>query len=143
MRPPAAPAPRPARDNLHARPVQDPDPPRPRVPPPAQHPAARRAAQLPRQQLPFDYTPVTVYREHDASKRPPAALPSRCQTKEQEGRTRLRRAHRAVAHQKGQPLRAALTTSAPSVTRTRHYIVILNDRAQLVWDIEPAGAGNS
>ena len=87
MRPPAAPAPRPARDNLHARPVQDPDPSRPRVPPPAQHPAARRAAQLPRQQLPFDYTPVTVYREHDASKRPPAALPSRCQTKEQEGRT--------------------------------------------------------
>ena len=75
MRPPAAPAPRPARDNLHVRPVQDPDPPPPRVPPPAQHPAARRAPQLPARQLPFDYIPVTVYREHDASKRQPAALP--------------------------------------------------------------------
>ena len=39
------------------------------MPPPAQHPAAPRASQLPARQLPFDYTLVTVYREHDASKR--------------------------------------------------------------------------
>ena len=39
------------------------------MPPPAQHPAARRAGQLPARQLPFDHIPVTVYREHDASKR--------------------------------------------------------------------------
>ncbi len=43
--------------------------PQPPVPPPAQHPAARRARQLPARQLPFDLIPVTVYREHDASKR--------------------------------------------------------------------------
>ena len=42
----------------------------------------------------------------------------------------FRRDHRAVAHEKGQPLRAALTTSAASVTQTRPYIVILSDRAQ-------------
>jgi hypothetical protein len=85
---------------------------------------------MPARQLTLDYIPVTIYREHDASKRQPAALPSRCQTKKREGRTRLRRAHRAVAHQKGQPLRAALTTSATSATQTRAYIVILNDRGQ-------------
>src|SRR5205814_5929977 len=49
-----------------------------------------------------------------------------------EGRTRLRRDHRAVAHEKGQPRRAALTTSATSVTPTSACIVILDDRGQQV-----------
>jgi hypothetical protein len=43
--------------------------------PPAQHPAARRAPQLPARQLPLDHIPVTVYREHDASKRQPSGSP--------------------------------------------------------------------
>ena len=55
--------------------LRRPHPPQPRVPPPAQHPAARRARQLPARQLPLDLIPVTVYREHDASARHPAALP--------------------------------------------------------------------
>ena len=38
-------------------------------------PAAQRARQLPAAQLTLDYIPVTVYREHDASKRQPAAFP--------------------------------------------------------------------
>src|SRR5205814_4768124 len=53
-----------------------------------------------------------------------------------EGRTRLRCDHRAVAHEKGQPRRAALTTSATSVTPTSACIVILDDRGhqELVVD---------
>jgi hypothetical protein len=48
---------------------------RDRVPPAPEHPAAQRARQLPAAQLTLDYIPVTVYREHDASKRQPAAFP--------------------------------------------------------------------
>src|SRR5271165_7334876 len=84
VRRPAPPAPRPARNQLPARPVQDPDPPRARVPPPAQHAPARRARQLPARQLPFDHSPVTVYREHDASARHPR--PSRLAAKRRSGR---------------------------------------------------------
>ena len=35
----------------------------------------------------------------------------------------------ATEPEKGQPLKAALTPSAPSVTQTRRYIVILSGRA--------------
>src|ERR1700750_2114926 len=45
------------------------------MPPPAQRPATQRAAQLPARQLPLDQCPVTVYREHDASKRQPSGPP--------------------------------------------------------------------
>jgi hypothetical protein len=45
------------------------------MPPPAQRPATQRAAQLPARQLPLDHCPVTVYREHDASKRQPSGPP--------------------------------------------------------------------
>ena len=75
MRRPAGPAPRPPRRHQLIAPVQLPDPARDRVPPAPEHPAARRARQLPVPQLPLDYIPVTVYREHDASKRQPAAFP--------------------------------------------------------------------
>jgi hypothetical protein len=75
MRRPAAPAPRPPRRHHLAVPAQLPDPARDPVPPAPEHPAARRARQLAVSQLPFDYIPVTVYREHDASKRHPAAFP--------------------------------------------------------------------
>jgi hypothetical protein len=75
MRPPAAPAPRPPRRHHLIRTAQLPDPARDPVPPAPEHPAARRARQLPVPQLPLDYTTVTVYREHDASKRHPAAFP--------------------------------------------------------------------
>jgi hypothetical protein len=43
--------------------------------PPARHPAARRARQLPACQLPPGHNLVTVYREHDASKRQPSGPP--------------------------------------------------------------------
>jgi hypothetical protein len=75
MRRPAAPAPRPPRRHQLVVPAQLPDRARDPVPPPPEHPAARRARQLPVPQLPLDYIPVTVYREHDASKRQPAAFP--------------------------------------------------------------------
>src|SRR5437868_1312763 len=45
------------------------------MPPPAEHPTAPRAGQLPVRQLPLDQCPVTVYREHDASKRQPSGPP--------------------------------------------------------------------
>jgi hypothetical protein len=75
MRRPAGPAPRPPRRHLLIRPVQLTDQARDRVPPPPEHPAARRARQLPVPQLPLDCNPVTIYREHDASERQPAAFP--------------------------------------------------------------------
>jgi hypothetical protein len=75
MRRPAGPAPRPPRRHQLIVTVQLPDRARDRVPPAPEHPAARRARQLPAPQLPLDYIPVTVYREHDASKRQPAAFP--------------------------------------------------------------------
>ena len=75
MRAPAPPAPRPARHQQHIRALQHPHPPLPPVPPAAQHPAARRAPQLPARQLPPDRTRITVYREHDASKRQPSGPP--------------------------------------------------------------------
>jgi hypothetical protein len=75
MRRPAGPAPRPPRRHQLILTVQLPDRARDRVPPAPEHPAARRARQLPAPQLPLDYIPVTVYREHDASKRQPAAFP--------------------------------------------------------------------
>jgi len=62
----------------------------------------------------------------------PAALPPPRPNEETGGPHLCRRDHRAVAHEKGQPLKAALTPSAPSATQTRPYIVILSDRAQLV-----------
>ena len=65
MRRPAAPAPRPPRRHQLVVPVQLPDRARHPVPPAPEHPAARRARQLPVSQLPLDYIPVTVYREHD------------------------------------------------------------------------------
>lgn len=133
MRRQAAPAPRPPRRHQLVVPVQLPHRTRDRVPPRPQHPAARRARQLPARQLPLDHTPVTVYREHDASKRQPAAFPGYFAKRSHgEGRIRLRRDHRAAAHEKGQPERAALTTSATSATRTCAYILILNDRGQFV-----------
>jgi hypothetical protein len=72
---PAATAPRPPRRHNLVVPLQLPDRARDRVPPAPEHPAARRARQLPVPQLPLDCIPVTVYREHDASKRQPAAFP--------------------------------------------------------------------
>ena len=72
---PAATAPRPPRRHNLVVPLQLPDRARDRVSPAPEHPAARRARQLPVPQLPLDYIPVTVYREHDASKRQPAAFP--------------------------------------------------------------------
>jgi hypothetical protein len=75
MRRPARPAPRPPRRHQLIVPDRLPDRARDRVPPAPEHPAARRARQLPGPQLPLDYIPVTVYREHDASKRQPAAFP--------------------------------------------------------------------
>ena len=75
MRRPAAPAARPPRRHHLVVPAQLPDRALDRVPPAAEHPAAQRARQLPAPQLPLDYIPVTVYREHDASKRHPAAFP--------------------------------------------------------------------
>jgi len=59
----------------------------------------------------------------------PAALPSPWPNEETGGPHPCRRDHRAVAHQNGQPLKAAQNTSATSVTQTRAYIVILSDRA--------------
>ena len=117
MRPAAAPAPRPARAQHHIRPVQHPHPPLRRVPPPAQHALARRARQLPAAQLPFDCTPVTVYREHDTSGVNPAALPAPVPNEETGGPHPYRRDHRAVAHEKGQPEGCPHTPSAPSATR--------------------------
>ena len=76
MRRLAPPAPRPARTQTHVIPVKNPDAALRRVPLPAQHPAAQRARQLPARQLPFDHVPVTVYREHDASKRQPSGPPA-------------------------------------------------------------------
>jgi hypothetical protein len=58
---------------------------------------------------------------------PPVSLPD----EDTGGPSAIRRAHRADAHEKGQPLRAALTTSATSVTQTRAYIIILNGHGQL------------
>ena len=75
MRPQADPAPRPPRRHQLIATLQLPDRARHPLPPAAKNPAARRARQLPVPQLPLDYIPVTVYREHDASKRQPAAFP--------------------------------------------------------------------
>ena len=44
-------------------------------PQPPSTPPHNGHASSPLAQLPFDYIPVTVYREHDASKRQPAAFP--------------------------------------------------------------------
>jgi hypothetical protein len=88
MRAPAPPAPRPARAQPHVTPLKDPHPARSRAPPPAQRTAARRARQLPARQLPFDHIPVTVYREHDASKRQPAGPPRGLAKDHGEGRAR-------------------------------------------------------
>ena len=130
MRPAAAPAPRPARAQHHIRPVQHPHPPLRRVPPPAQHALARRARQLPAAQLPFDCTPVTVYREHDTSGVNPAALPAPVPNEETGGPHPYRRDHRAVAHEKGQPEGCPHTPSAPSATRPDRYILIPRGREQ-------------
>ena len=72
---PARPAPRPPRRHLLIRPAQLPDRARDPAAPAPEHPAARRARQFPVPQLPPDCIPVTVYREHDASKRQPPAFP--------------------------------------------------------------------
>src|SRR5487761_1280331 len=59
------------------------------MPPPAQRPATQRAAQLPARQLPLDHCPVTVYREHDASKRQPSGPPRGLRQKDNgEGRAK-------------------------------------------------------
>src|SRR5487761_1288993 len=59
------------------------------MPPPAQRPATQRAAQLPARQLPLDHCPVTVYREHDASKRQPRGPPRGLRQKDNgEGRAK-------------------------------------------------------
>src|SRR5271166_1461253 len=59
------------------------------MPPPAQRPATQRAAQLPARQLPLDQCPVTVYREHDASKRQPSGPPRGLRQKDNgEGRAK-------------------------------------------------------
>src|SRR5271165_3679841 len=134
MRPAAAPAPRPARAQHHIRPVQHPHPPLRRVPPPAQHALARRARQLPAAQLPFDCTPVTVYREHDTSGVNPAALPAPVPNEETGGPHPYRRDHRAVAHEKGQPEGCPHTPSAPSATRPDRYILIPRGREHRVED---------
>ena len=120
MRRPALPAPRPARDQHHV-PVllsvllaRQPHSPRDPVSPPGQHAPARRAGQLPVPQLPLDHVPVSVYREHDASARQPSGPPvSGCQDEEAEGRAHVRRDHRAVAHEKGQPEGCPRTPSSP------------------------------
>jgi len=130
MRRPVRTTPRPPRPHLFIRAVRLPDQARDRVPPAPEHPAVRRARQLRVRQPPLDYIPVTIYREHDASERQPAAFPGYFARRSHgEGRIRLRREHRAVAHQKGPSEGPALTTSPASATRTCTYIVIPNDRA--------------
>jgi transcriptional regulator with XRE-family HTH domain len=85
----------PPRHQQLIRPGQQPHPPRPRTPPPAQHPAAQRALQLSLCQLPFDYTPVTVYREHDASKRQLSGPPQSFAKRSRGGPRLIRLAHHA------------------------------------------------
>src|SRR5271165_5088723 len=59
------------------------------MPPPAQPPPPQRAAQLPARQRPLDQCPVTVYREHDASKRQPSGPPRGLRQKDNgEGRAK-------------------------------------------------------
>jgi hypothetical protein len=84
-------------------------PPQPRVPPPAQHPAARRARQFPARQQPLDLIPVTVYREHDASARHPAALPGASPKDHGEGRTTTD----PLTVQPGRPARNPATATPP------------------------------
>ena len=62
----------------------------------------------------------------------PAALPSpAAKTKKREGRAHVRRHHRAVAHEKGQPGGCPQTPSAPSVTQPGPYSLIPSDRGHL------------
>ncbi len=75
MRRQARTAPRPPWRHHLVVPGQLPHQARDPVPPATENPAARRARQLPVPQLPLDYIPVTIYREHDASERHPAAFP--------------------------------------------------------------------
>ena len=110
------------------------------VPPPGQHPPARRAGQLPAPQLPFDHARSAFTVSTTPPRVNPAALPSpAAKTKKREGRTHLRRDHRAVAHEKGQPEGCPQTPYAPSVTQPCPYIVIPGDRDTQELETAPCG----
>src|SRR4029077_19070124 len=93
--------------------------------PPAQHPAARRAPQLPAPQLPLDHIPVTVYREHDASERQPSGPPRGLAKDHREGRAQSDPltvpAHTKKGNPEGPPNNIRNTSDANPLPR-RHLI---------------------
>ena len=104
---PAAAAPRPARAQPPADPALTPDHPPAAMPPPSQPARAPRAAQPPRCQPPLDHARISAYRPSvppRTSRGPPGTSAKRTR----EGRRLPGPDHGGVAHEKGQPCRAAL-----------------------------------
>ena len=79
------------------------------MPPPSQTPRTARAAQPPRRQPPLDHARNNAYRDHRCLRAPRAALPPPRPRERREGRRPPEPDHGGVAHEKGQPRRAALT----------------------------------
>ena len=119
--------------------VPAPHPARPASAPAAAAHAPTRSAprrtpggQLPARQLPFDNAPVTVYREHDASKRQPRRPSPELRQKDHgEGR--------ASSELLTLPARAARALPATPVTRIRYSIVI----GQVPPPTKPPPAGSA
>jgi hypothetical protein len=98
------------------------------MPPTSQTPRTARVAQSPRRQPPLDHARNNAYRDHRCLRAPRAALPPPRPRERREGRCVPEPDHGGVAHEKGQPRRAAL----PAILTANDEIVPTNNNAPFV-----------